>query len=126
MKQKQIEGFRLSPQQKSLWLCQQKNPSPYYQTQGAIFLEGALAEDRLITALETVIKRQEILRTIFYKPQETNSPLQVILDSNACPFKRSIHNPGTLIINQCCSLDNWTKDRCQRGYFSRLKGCRNI
>ena len=88
MKKEQVEGFRLSPQQKSLWLCQQKYPSPYYKTQGAILLEGYLEEDRLIAAVETVIKRQEILRTIFYKTPELNLPLQVIVDSNTCSFKQ--------------------------------------
>ena len=88
MKQQQLEGFRISPQQKSLWLCQQKKPSPYYKTHGTIFIEGTLVEERLIAALETVIKRQEILRTIFYQPPGINLPLQVVIDSNNCPLKR--------------------------------------
>lgn len=78
---KKIEGFRLSPQQKYLWLLNHKNSNNYYRTQGAFLLEGHLDKERLMNALQMVIQRLEILRTTFYKLPESTLPLQVIGDS---------------------------------------------
>lgn len=74
------EGFRLSPQQKHLWLLAQKNPSSYYRTQGAFCLKGAVNKDRLLTALTLTIEGLEILRTSFARLPEMTIPLQVITD----------------------------------------------
>lgn len=82
MKTEQIEGFCLSAQQKNLWLLQQRNPSPYYRTQGAFLIKGALEKERLTKALQNTVKRQEILRTTFYQLPEMDVPLQVIGDND--------------------------------------------
>ncbi|GGA11459.1 non-ribosomal peptide synthetase [Okeania sp. KiyG1] len=82
MKTEQIEGFCLSPQQKNLWLLQQKNPSSYYRTQGAFLIKGALEKERLTKALQNTVKLQEILRTTFYQLPEMDVPLQVIGDND--------------------------------------------
>lgn len=74
-----IEGFRLSPQQKRLWLLQQDNP--IYCVQGAILLEGNLKSEALQAALQQVINRHEILRTAFLRPHIT-TPIQVIKASS--------------------------------------------
>ncbi|MGI8503350.1 MAG: non-ribosomal peptide synthetase [Hassallia sp.] len=75
-----IEGFRLSPQQKRLWLLQQDNP--VYCVQGAILLEGNLKIEALQAALQQVINRHEILRTAFLRPQSITTPIQVIKASS--------------------------------------------
>ena len=75
-----IEGFRLSPQQKRLWLLQQDNP--VYRVQGAILLEGNLKSEALQAALQQVINRHEILRTAFLRPQSITTPIQVIKASS--------------------------------------------
>ncbi len=74
-----IEGFRLSPQQKRLWLLQQDNP--VYCVQGAILLEGNLKSEALQAALQQVINRHEILRTAFLRPHIA-TPIQVIKASS--------------------------------------------
>ncbi|WP_017653101.1 non-ribosomal peptide synthetase [Fortiea contorta] len=75
-----IEGFRLSPQQKRLWLLQQDNP--VYCVQAAILRQGNLKSETLQAALQQVINRHEILRTAFVRPQRITTPIQVIKASS--------------------------------------------
>ncbi|MEG5000682.1 non-ribosomal peptide synthetase family protein [Microcoleus sp. B4-D4] len=71
-----INGFRLSPQQKYLWLLQQDSPA--YRIQSAILIEGSLQTDNLKKALEKVSKRHEIIRTSFQRRPGLKIPIQVI------------------------------------------------
>lgn len=54
-----INRFRISPQQKYLWMLQQDSPA--YRTQSAISIEGSLQTERLKKALEKVSDRHEII-----------------------------------------------------------------
>ncbi|MBE9162159.1 non-ribosomal peptide synthetase [Tychonema sp. LEGE 06208] len=71
-----INGFRLSPQQKYLWMLQQDSPA--YRIQSAILIEGSLQTDNLKKALEKVSKRHEIIRTSFQRRPGLKIPIQVI------------------------------------------------
>lgn len=73
-----IEGFRLSPQQKHLWLLQQGEDSQTYRTQCAVLIEGNLNILLLESALQKVIEKYEILRTNFQALPGMDFPLQVI------------------------------------------------
>ncbi len=75
-----MEGFRLSPQQKHLWLLQQDNPA--YRAQCALLLEGDLKLEVLKEALQRVINRHEILRTTLQRVAGMNVPFQVIAGSS--------------------------------------------
>lgn len=78
-----IEGFRLSPQQKQLWLLQPHN-SPY-PAQCAILLKGELQLKILQEAVQHVVNRHEILRTSFHTRPGIAIPMQVINpSSNPC------------------------------------------
>ncbi len=77
-----IEGYRLSPQQKHLWLLQQANHSLPYRSQCAVLIQGNLNRELLNVALQDVINRHEILRTTFYYLPEMTVPSQVIDNSN--------------------------------------------
>ena len=74
-----INGFRLSPQQKRLWLLQQENST--YVAQTAILLEGDLNKEALKAALHQVVCRHEILRTSFRKISGIKMPIMVVEDS---------------------------------------------
>ena len=78
MQTQTLEGFRLSPQQKRLWLLQQDSLT--YRAQCAIQLEGKLNAEILKEALEQVVNRHEILRTSFYRQPGIKVPIQVIAD----------------------------------------------
>ncbi|MEJ1935395.1 condensation domain-containing protein, partial [Nostoc sp. NIES-2111] len=80
LENKVIEGFRLSPQQKRLWMLQQDNP--VYYVQAAILVEGNLKSEILQAALQQVINRHEILRTAFVRPQGIATPIQVIKETS--------------------------------------------
>lgn len=76
-----IEGYRLSPQQKRLWLLQ-KNPRTLdYSAQCAILIEGALNTESLRAALEDIVQRHEILRTTYQSLAGMEIPVQVIAES---------------------------------------------
>jgi amino acid adenylation domain-containing protein len=76
----EIEGFRLSPQQKHLWHLQQTD-STTYRASCAVWIEGNLDIKILKLAIENVVNRHEILRTIYtYLPGMT-IPVQAIADN---------------------------------------------
>lgn len=79
-----IAGFPLAPQQKRLacFLAPGGAGEPYI-AQIAIEIEGGLDRERLRRALESVVKRHEILRTQFVTRPGLNVPLQVILPEQA-------------------------------------------
>ncbi|MEG3939641.1 amino acid adenylation domain-containing protein [Microcoleus sp. S36b_A3] len=76
-----INGFRLSPQQKYLWLFQQDSPA--YRVQSAILIEGILQTDNLKKALEKVSDRHEIIRTSFQRKTGLKTPIQVISEHSS-------------------------------------------
>ncbi|MBD1812958.1 amino acid adenylation domain-containing protein, partial [Microcoleus sp. FACHB-DQ6] len=76
-----INGFRLSPQQKYLWLLQQDSPA--YRIQSAILIEGLLQTDNLKKALEKVSDRHEIIRTSFQGKAGLKIPIQVISEPSS-------------------------------------------
>ncbi|MEA5622684.1 non-ribosomal peptide synthetase [Nostoc sp. UHCC 0251] len=89
-----MEFFRLSTQQKHLWLLQQDGSSLPYRTQCTVLIEGILNIEALEIALNTVINRHEILRTTFKSSPGEIIPFQVITDSNLPPIYQ--HDLATL------------------------------
>ncbi|MDV2992202.1 MAG: Linear gramicidin synthase subunit D [Chroococcidiopsis sp. SAG 2025] len=73
-----ISGFELSPQQKHLWLLQQNSPA--YITGCAISIEGALQPEVLKAALEQIVYRHEIFRTIFRRLLGRKLPVMAVVD----------------------------------------------
>jgi amino acid adenylation domain-containing protein/non-ribosomal peptide synthase protein (TIGR01720 family) len=76
-----INGFRLSPQQKYLWLLQQSASTQPYRAYCAVLIEGNLNTEILELALQKVVERHEILRTTFHTLSGMTVPLQVITDN---------------------------------------------
>ncbi len=73
----EIEGFRLSPQQKHLWQLQQLDNFAYF-CQGTVNIAGKCDSGILKTAIATVIQRHEILRTTFPCLPGMTLPVQVM------------------------------------------------
>src|SRR5215217_5732058 len=71
-------GFRLSPQQRQIWISQQAFPGPALRVVASFLFKGNLDGDRLRRALTTVVDRHEILRTTFIRPSGVKIPFQVI------------------------------------------------
>ena len=76
-----IEGFRLSPQQRYLWLLHQAANSGTYQVTSTVLINGDLSGETLQRALTEVVKRHEILRTTFQRPTGIKTPFQVISEA---------------------------------------------
>ena len=74
------EGFRLSRQQRHLWLLQQAVANAPYRVQCSVMIDGALDRDVLGAAIVDVWKRHEILRTSFRCLPGMSVPLQVVAD----------------------------------------------
>src|SRR5215213_1864805 len=75
-----VEGFRLSPQQRHLWLLQRSTRNPVYQILGEVEVTGRLYTSVLNAALNTISRRHEILRTTFQPLPGMSMPVQVISD----------------------------------------------
>ena len=82
MSQQVIQGFRLSAQQKHLWLSRRHGTDFPFSAKCAVSIEGALDEDALKEALSKVVARHEILRTKFRCLSGVTIPLQVIAEES--------------------------------------------
>jgi amino acid adenylation domain-containing protein/non-ribosomal peptide synthase protein (TIGR01720 family) len=76
-----IEGFRLSPQQRHVWLLQQTQAQQPYVARCAITIDGPLDVPALKAALARVVGQHEILRTTFHSLPGMQLPLQVIAET---------------------------------------------
>jgi amino acid adenylation domain-containing protein len=81
MSQNNVEGFRLSPQQRYLWSLQQAAGSSAYQVVSTVSIHGELRTEILQRALTDVVGRHEILRTTFQRPPGIKTPFQVISET---------------------------------------------
>ncbi len=71
-----VQGFRLSPQQRLLWSLQQQGLAG--QAHCVLEVEGEADGAALRRALEAVVDRHEILRTLFRLHSGIRFPLQVV------------------------------------------------
>ncbi|BAY34381.1 amino acid adenylation domain-containing protein [Nostoc carneum NIES-2107] len=80
-----IEGFRLSPQQKRLWILQKFSLA--YRTQCALLVEGNLQVEILKTALHQVISCHGILRTTFQYLPGMKSPVMTVANNSILSWR---------------------------------------
>ena len=78
-----VQGYRLSPQQKHLWLLRQHADGPIFLSRCAVKIEGRLNAEMLEKAIYRVVEEHEILRTTFPLLPGMMLPLQVIHQESA-------------------------------------------
>lgn len=78
MQKQMIEGYRLSPQQKRLWLLRKNERSAAYGAHCVVRIDGDLNRAALKSALNAVVVQHEILRTTFQYLPGISLPLQVV------------------------------------------------
>ncbi|MEP7338034.1 MAG: amino acid adenylation domain-containing protein, partial [Acidobacteriota bacterium] len=84
-----LQGYRLSPVQRRLWLLQQTDrPSPY-RAQCVVAIWGSLDEAYLKAAIAAAVRRHEILRTVFRGGPEGAEALQLVTDRDDFQFEAS-------------------------------------
>lgn len=88
-----IEGYRLSPQQKRLWLLGQSERSAAC----VVKIHGELKPDLLRQAIRQVVERVEILRTTFKLLPGMTIPVQIISDRSDFEFYN--RDEGAPIVN---------------------------
>src|SRR3982751_2643928 len=81
-------GFRLSPQQRQIWISQQAFPGQPFRVVGAFSVVGDIDSDRLHQALRVVAGRYEILRTTFARPAGIRIPFQVVSEDASFFWQR--------------------------------------
>ena len=78
MSEATIQGYRLSPQQKRLWLLQARASASAFWSRCAVRIEGPVDLERLEEAIHSVVQQHEILRTTFPLLAGMTLPVQVI------------------------------------------------
>ena len=78
-------GYFLSPEQAHVWLLQQQTEKQFF-CQIAVSIEGSLEASRLKAALDALVARHEMLRTVFRRQAGMKIPFQVILDAPVAEF----------------------------------------
>jgi NRPS condensation-like uncharacterized protein len=84
----QIQGFRLSPQQERLWALSRGGGSAY-RAQCAVAITQKLDEEALRGALQTIVDRHEILRTVFLHPPGSSTAVQVVRERGSFLWRRT-------------------------------------
>ena len=85
MQRAALKGFQLSSQQGHLWSLQPA--AQVYRVLCAVRLEGKLDRDILQRALQHLVDRHAILRTVYYRLPGMDVPMQVVRDQQEllCP-----------------------------------------
>ena len=92
----EIEGFRLSPQQRDLWRLAGRGDDAVYRVWCAAWIDGTLDHGALAEALRQVISRHEILRTRICAISGLELPLLIITEAHETPYeRRALQAQGT-------------------------------
>src|SRR5437764_13882873 len=73
-----LKGSHLSLQQARLWSLLQRSHA--YHAQCVVLLEGRLRTKVLRDELQHMVKRHEILHTVFYRIPGMDEPMQVVAE----------------------------------------------
>jgi amino acid adenylation domain-containing protein/non-ribosomal peptide synthase protein (TIGR01720 family) len=85
-----VAGYRLSPQQRRLWRLLRLDDARTFVTRCSVLIEGALDEAILADAIESVVRKHEILRTTFRCLPGVTIPVQVT-DAGQAPQLQVSH-----------------------------------
>ena len=95
----QEQGFWLSPQQKFIWTLEQEVLRVPSRAVCLVFLDGSFEQDRLRNSLRELVRRHEILRTVFRRQTGMKVPFQVVLET--CDFGWEQHDFSSLAPQDC-------------------------
>ena len=98
-----IQGFRLSPQQKRVWLLQKGAVGWSYRSRCVVEIVGRLESELFEKAIASAIRQHEILRTTFHLLPGMTIPVQAIDESVTLAFQThdltglaSTHQPAAI------------------------------
>ena len=127
---KVLEGYRLSPQQKRLWLL--GGPSARTLLTCSILIEGPLDLTLLGLALDRLVERHEILRTGFEHLPGMDAPVQVVADGRrgrpVVIDLRAVNDTGAEqaeVARQCATAASGAEGGLERAVLVRRGGGRH-
>src|SRR6185295_14068533 len=82
-----VNGYRLSPQQERIWSLRKGESEDHFRAACRVRIVGDLDPEAIAAAARRVVKRHEILRTVFRRPLGASNPVQVILDEPTLAFR---------------------------------------
>ncbi|HYH79361.1 MAG TPA: amino acid adenylation domain-containing protein, partial [Longimicrobium sp.] len=91
----QIQGYRLSPQQRRLFELAAADGAAAFRVQASLRVDGPLDEARLRAAVTDAVARHEALRTSFQRLPGMELPLQVVGDGVDLPWPAAVELPPT-------------------------------
>ncbi|MFL6261092.1 MAG: non-ribosomal peptide synthetase [Thermoanaerobaculia bacterium] len=101
----EIHGFRLSPQQRWLWLLHARGVRDACRARCAVRLRGPLQAMALRTALQRAAARHEALRTVFHRTPGIRIPVQSVREDAAVNW-REIEGPWSADLPEpACDLE---------------------
>ncbi|HYX23895.1 MAG TPA: AMP-binding protein, partial [Thermoanaerobaculia bacterium] len=116
-------GFRLSPRQRRAWQWERMSRGP--ASQSTVRLEGRVDRERLRDALRQVVRRHQILRTVFPRAAGMKYPLQVVREESE-PHWRELdltggetgeHGPRLV---ELCQLESFQSFDLEQGPVLRV------
>ncbi|MET0623231.1 MAG: amino acid adenylation domain-containing protein [Pyrinomonadaceae bacterium] len=113
MTQEILEGFRLSPQQRRLWLWQRGGHA--YHAACAVRLEGRLDTPALREAVARLVARHEILRTTFDWLPGMKLPVQVVGEAVAHGWRELDHG-GEEPARRRADITRLLEEECAAGF----------
>ena len=125
-----IQGFRLSPQQKRLWALQQTLGTAWVQ--GTLKIRGMLDSIRLERAVGAATAKHEAFRTLFCREPGVKVPLQVIVEKSKPAWETvELHAEDAaaqsakwkeLLEEHRCQTIDWERGPLVRCALCRLSG----
>jgi amino acid adenylation domain-containing protein len=127
--QPEADNYPLSFAQQQLWFLDQFEPnSPLYNTPIAIRMEGSIEFEYLEAALNEIMRRHQVLRTVF--PAQEGKPVQVVQpfqpapltieDISALPYAEREPYAQRLLIEKAQEPFHLAHDRMMRTLLIRL------
>jgi amino acid adenylation domain-containing protein len=113
MSESTASGFQLSPQQKHLWLLGAERSS--FPAIVAVLLEGKLELETLMSALDAVVSRHEILRTTFERRPGMKVPVQIVQETLA-PAWEQVDARGLNTAQQTARVDEVFRSEKRRAF----------
>ena len=117
------KDLALSWAQQRLWFLEQlEDLGGAYHVEGALRLEGELDTEALEAALDAIVARHEVLRTVFARTDETGGARQVILPAAGFALER-VDLSGQNELSECESPEEERKAH-QKALQAVLQGAR--
>src|SRR5689334_19851933 len=107
-----VQGYRISPQQRRLWLLHQAAAGPVFWSRCEVSVAGALDLNRLERAIERVVDEHEILRTTFPLLPGMTVPVQVVHQQSPGCVKRIEANSYYTTVDLPANYDSLPLFRC--------------